>query len=445
MSIASHAASILRRDIVLYALKLITSIIIARKLGPEYFGVYLIIALIPAYAELFGRLKLDAAAVYFLGRGLYSIEQVVRTLNIVALLTSALAVAVIIWKFEFIHEKLFSNVTIPVSEYVYWSLLQIPLQFLSLNYCYLLIYKEDIRGYNTIATLSSAISSVLPILLLTFFNFGIWSIIIPSIISVLAGLIYGVLRLGEVKDVGGFINFTLLADLLKYGLNLYVNSVLGYLQSYGMGLVVALYLAPEQVAFFLLARGLAQILEKVPSALTNILYSRLSKMVNNASLAEVSAKACRVMILILSVLGCISSLAIYPAVYFLYGPSYIEVVPSFLIILLGLVFGGTISSTLYQYYLSSGRANITTFIAIGTIGFQIILAIILIPKFTLIGASIAFALGQIINAFFNIIIFLKLEKYPLIKLMITSNDERKIIKNLIIDNFIKTKNTKSIN
>ena len=439
MSIASHAASILKRDVILYALKLITSVIIARKLGPEYFGVYLIIAMIPAYAELFGRLKLDAAAVYFLGRGLYSIEQVVRTLNIVAILTSALAVAVIIWKFEFIHEKLFSNATIPVSEYVYWSLLQIPLQFLSLNYSYLLIYKEDIRGYNTIVTLSSVISSVLPILLLVFFNFGIWSIIIPSIISVLASLIYGILRLGEVKDVGGFINFTLLVDLLKYGLNLYVGAVLGYLQSYGMGLMVALYLAPEQVAFFSLARGLAQMLEKVPSALTTILYSKLSKILNNASLAEVSAKACRIMFLILSVLGCISSLAIYPTVYFLYGPSYIDAVPSFLIILTGLVFGSAISSTLYQYFLSSGRANMTTIIAIGTIASQIIIAIILMPKFSLIGASIAFALGQIINAVFNIIVFVRLTKYPLIKLIIASKEERNIVKNLIIENIKKSK------
>ena len=65
MFLASKSTSILKRDVFLYAMKIFTSVIIARKLGPEMLGVFVILSLIPSYAESFGRLKFDIAAVYF--------------------------------------------------------------------------------------------------------------------------------------------------------------------------------------------------------------------------------------------------------------------------------------------------------------------------------------------------------------------------------------------
>ena len=68
MSFAKKSFSILKRDILLFVLNVFTSIVIARKLGPELLGIWIIISLIPAYAEAFGRTKFDLAAVYFIGK-----------------------------------------------------------------------------------------------------------------------------------------------------------------------------------------------------------------------------------------------------------------------------------------------------------------------------------------------------------------------------------------
>jgi hypothetical protein len=68
MSLAAKSTSILKRDAFIYAIKILTSVIIARKLGAEMLGVFVILSLIPSYAESFGRLKFDIAAVYFLGK-----------------------------------------------------------------------------------------------------------------------------------------------------------------------------------------------------------------------------------------------------------------------------------------------------------------------------------------------------------------------------------------
>ena len=68
MSFGNKSFSIFKRDILLFVLNVFTSIVIARKLGPDLLGIWIIISLIPAYAEAFGRTKFDLAAVYFIGK-----------------------------------------------------------------------------------------------------------------------------------------------------------------------------------------------------------------------------------------------------------------------------------------------------------------------------------------------------------------------------------------
>ena len=68
MSFAKKSYSLFQRDVFLFLTNIITSVIIARKLGPDMRGLFAILLLIPGYAEAFGRLKFDIAAVYFLGK-----------------------------------------------------------------------------------------------------------------------------------------------------------------------------------------------------------------------------------------------------------------------------------------------------------------------------------------------------------------------------------------
>ena len=67
MSLANKSASYLTRDIFLFITNLITSIVIARNLGPEIMGIWIALNFIPAYVEMFGRTKIDISSIYFLG------------------------------------------------------------------------------------------------------------------------------------------------------------------------------------------------------------------------------------------------------------------------------------------------------------------------------------------------------------------------------------------
>jgi len=68
LDFANKAFSLLQRDIFLFTTNLITGILVARKLGPGIFGVWVILQMIPAYAEAFVEQKWISRR-YIFGQG----------------------------------------------------------------------------------------------------------------------------------------------------------------------------------------------------------------------------------------------------------------------------------------------------------------------------------------------------------------------------------------
>jgi O-antigen/teichoic acid export membrane protein len=250
MSIAAKSTSLLKRDVLLYAARIFTSVIIARKLGPEALGIYAILTLLPSYAESFGRLKFDIAAVYFLGKNKYSIGEVVLTLNLLALVTSGLTVGAIFWQFDWIYSLLFSKTTYNATSLMQFILLQIPLHFLFMNYSYLILHKEDVSTYNRMIIIQTLVTVVLPAALLLLADIGLWAVAGSMVLGTFLSLLYGIINLGATGHASKLLNMTLIRDLFQYGSKLYAGGLVGHFQVYITNLLAAFYLAPAQVAFF---------------------------------------------------------------------------------------------------------------------------------------------------------------------------------------------------
>ena len=131
------AFSVLGRDFFLLFSNLITSILIARTLGPEIMGIWVILNTVPSYAEMLGRTKVDLAAVYFLGKGKYQIGDIASSLNLIAIVTSSLIIFPIMIFFDPISAALLTSEVDFYSTYLMLILLAIPLNLLYLNYMYL--------------------------------------------------------------------------------------------------------------------------------------------------------------------------------------------------------------------------------------------------------------------------------------------------------------------
>ena len=407
MSIASKAFSILKRDVFLFFSQLITSVIIARKLGPEMVGIWVILSMIPTYAESFGRIKFDIAAVYFLGKKKYSIGEVVLTLNLLAVIFSALTVIIILWQFDWLYGLLFSKSTFDASYMLYFILLQIPLTYLYMNYSYLLLHKEDTKTYNWMIIIKSLVFLVISIVLIFVFDLGLWAVVGASVLSIFIGLFYGAYKLGPTERPAHIINIPLIRDLFRYGSKLYAGGVIGHFQAYITNLIVVLYLVPGQVAFFSMARGLGQFVDKIPSAVNAILFPRLTKTALPEEAAQLTARALRLIFILLIIVGGIALTLIKPVVYILYGPEFLPLVMPFMILIPGVVIAGA-TTPFMQYFMSINRADLTITLPLFPLILQFVLSLILIPELGPEGAAVAYAGGLVLFSLISTWVFMRL-------------------------------------
>lgn len=433
MSFAKKSFSVFKRDVLLFILNVFTSIVIARKLGPELLGIWVIISLLPGYAEAFGRIKFDLAAVYFIGKKKYTENETLYHLNIVAAISAIFIIAFIFFFDNYINQLLFNDTTNNLT-LIYAILPIIPLNFFFLNYSYLLISREDIKYYNIMIIIKAIIGSGGACVLLLIFDLGLWSVIMASNFSVLIALIFGVWRFNK-TNLDSKIIFKLNTDLLKdffnYSYKLYFSGLIGYLNNYSMKLILSILLSPSKVAFFSLAQERANLLNKIPDAVNLLLYPRVSSSGEEESSLK-TVKAFRILLILSFFSSILLAVFIYPLVLLMYGEAYIPMVIPFIIVLPGILVHGT-SSVFISYFNGIGRSDLTMKLSFFPLISQLILGIILINYFGIIGAAFSFTLAMFFFGFLKIFFFIKTSKISLEEHIPVSSDYIYII------NFLKQK------
>jgi len=433
MSFADKTFSIFTRDIFLFVLNLLTSIVIARKLGPELLGVWVIIFLIPSYAEAFGRIKFDLAAVYFIGKNKYSQNEILYHLNFVALVTGLLITTIMLIFINPLNNLLFNG----DSDKIILLLAILPhiiLNFLNLNYTYLLIAIEDVKTYNKMVVIKAIISSGGASVLLLLFNCGIWSVIVTSVLAVLVSLIYGsyIFNKKIVKtNLNYKLNKQLLNDFFNYSHKLYIAGLISFLNNYIMTSILSVMLNSSKVAFFNIAKNRATLLEKIPSAVNVLLYPRVSNSSFEDS-SNVSSRAFRIILILCFCSSIIASFLVKPAILIMYGEPYLPVVLPLLLIIPGVIFNGS-TSVFTSYFTGIGRADIVMKLSIFPLIIQLILGFILINNLGVIGAALTFTFSMIVFGLIQIYYFVKISGNSFKVLIPTREDF------VYLRNFIKSK------
>jgi O-antigen/teichoic acid export membrane protein len=421
MSISAKSYSILQRDVILFIARMLSGIVVARKLGPESLGLWAILQLIPGYAEAFGRFKFDIAAVYFLGKKKVRLGEMIFTLNLLGLTTALLIIIVIIFQFEWLYSQLFTNSPRNMRQLAYYTLAIIPLQFLNTNYSYLHIFREDIKTYNRIVLINALVPSGLGMILLIVFDLGIFAMLTGTIIGTAISLSYGAMKMLRIQKMIPNWNPRLLKEMAVYSLFSYLSGIVAHLSRYSINLITAIFLSPSQVAFYSMAQNRAIILSKIPNALSTLLFPKISKATNENDSAALAARAFRLTFLMLVFLGVILAIIIKPWVYILYGKAYLPVIIPFWIILPGMVIFQS-STVIGQYYGGVGRPDLSLKIGLAPMIIQVMLAYYLIQKYQIIGASISFLVFCVLYSFIQVAVFIQISTCRWVDLWITEHD-----------------------
>jgi O-antigen/teichoic acid export membrane protein len=382
-------------------------VVVARTLGPHALGLWVILNLIPSYAETLGRLKVDVAAVYYLGKGLYKPGDVVFVLNAIAIASGCLIVLPVFLFFDKFSVALFAADAPSVEPYIYVMLLQVPVNFLYVNYTYLHIQREDVGSLNAMVMTRALLTSFLIIVGVFVLRLGLAALAIGQAAGLLCAFLLGIYRYGISKREAKRIEPRLVKDLVRYGSKLYVANVAAYFNTYSTQAIVVAFCPPAQVAFFSIAQQLAQLVSKVTDALGTFLYSRVSRTQKVSESALLAARAFRVSLVVLLPCVIVASVAVAPVLLLLYGPSYEPVLIPFWIILPGVTIAAA-ATTLGMFFQGIGRADLIAKIAFVPVLAQLSLGLLLVRHLQITGAAIAFLAALLASTAIQIAVFVRL-------------------------------------
>lgn len=391
MSFAKKSFSILQRDLALAATNLISGILVARYLGPAALGIWVILALVPAYAEALGRTKADLASVYFLGKKLLRREDVLYNLNCIALAGAGLIVALILWQFEPLYGWLFKNEAGDYRRELKVLLLQIPLTFFYLNYCYFHISEENVTAYNRMVFTQAWVNSLTAVVLLALTPLGLWSVIFAMLLGTSSACIRGWLAIDRAGWRPGRLKPSATFAMLRYGANFYLAGLLGQLQQSGTRLVAVAALPPASLAFLAQGQGLGVLLQKIVDPMGTLLYPRISRS-EQISAAETSCRAFRMAAVLMGMGGFGMAMVAEPMVVALYGHDFSPSASVLRLLLPGLVISG-VAGMLGGYFNGTGQARVFLFLLPAPVMIQLLLSYMLLARLGLTGAALAISIG----------------------------------------------------
>jgi O-antigen/teichoic acid export membrane protein len=428
------SVSIVQRRTFLIILSLIQSIIVARTLGPEGFGIAIMIMLIPGYMEKFGRLGLGSAATYMISSGKLKVEDTAKILMFFSLSVGFLPLLLLPVYYQHFLSYFLDNKNVAMLT-VAFLLLSMPGVFINNYFSNVMISYEDVKSVNSIAVISKVINFAVTVSLLLLTDLNYVAVFAGSfafnVSSALIALHYYRKYTGTLP-LPGF-NKEIFKTLWGYSKKIYLSMNVAYMHSNLVTLFLAFYLSSKEVAFFCIAVAVLEKFLIIPKSLSTLMIPKVAKA-SDAYSSELTARAFRNTLLILFVFIVCVAIAAKSLVKIVYGSEYLSAVEPLQIMALGYLMMGA-SRLLASYFNGRGRPEINLYISLVSLLINIILNILLIPVYGIIGASISVLATYWLVAIIQIVLFIRFSNMRLFDVLLINrgdiNGYRKLLNSYI--------------
>lgn len=404
-------------------------IIISRVLGPEGKGIYSLIALIPGTIAIFSSLGIESANVYFSGKKKFKIGDIAYNSLVVSILTGA----IMIFVFGFIlgpgfFEKFLSLSGVP-SFYIMSAILTIPF-ILFLNYWRNIIRGEErLTEYNISRFLDNFFQLALILILILIFRLKLSAAVFSFIFSMVISSFLVFYLVVKRNRLSSSFNFRFAKDSFIYGMKVYLANVVSFL-SYRFDLfLVAFFLNPAEVGFYSISVAIAERMLIIPGTLSTVLFPRVSSSKPEEA-NNLTSRISRHTAFLMIVISLASFFLAKPFIEIFFGQSFLPAVKPLIFILPGIIafgIGGVLAADLS----GRGRPEFAIYSASTCLVSNIILNILLIPKFGISGAAIASSIAYWLDTFIIIFAFLKISKKSLLDFLLIKKHDFMDYRNVI--------------
>jgi O-antigen/teichoic acid export membrane protein len=371
-------------EVVIVGLNFFIGVLAARALTPSARGVLALAMTMPFTVAYFIDPGLTQANIYLIGRRHRSATAVVAN-SITLALGVGLVAALIIWLGQgLLLRTVLSGVT---SSQLALLLPLLPLLLLDGYLMAVLRAQQRFNLYNLRRLATQALLLILMFLVLIVLNKAVSGAILAFTLTMILSVVLSLFLAGRATRLRLGFQPELASEAVRYGLKSYVQNLVGHL-TYRLDVyLLALFLAPTQIAFYTVATSIAELAWYIPDSVGTVLFPRLSLTTPeeiHPLTAEVARHTLFVTLFVASGLGAIG----WFAVPLFYGEPYRPAIAPLLILLPGIL-SMAVYKVLTRNFSSRNRQQVSIVASTIALVANVGLNVWLIPRIGIVGAALS--------------------------------------------------------
>jgi len=357
-------------------------IITARWLGPEANGIIAALAVYPSLFMTFGSLGISQSATHFIGKEKYS-EQIIKTsiaqIWIVTTLVSVVISLFLIRYFSNSGHDLFL---------VFLAVMPIPFTLFNTYNSGIFLGKSQIRVYNQINWLPTAIAFIFIVLLVVIFPLGIYG----AMIAAIAGPVFMFfLLLFKNEFIHAFkikFDWTVIRSLLSLGI-VYATALLVINLNYRADVILLDKLStPFELGIYAKGVSITEFLWQIPMLLSTVVFARSANAKDGLVFSRKVAQLLRLSIIIIGLGSVLLALIAKYVILIMYGFEFIKSTEVLQLLMPGVLLL-TIFKVLNMDLAGKGKPWISMKAMVPAVILNIGLNLILIPEYGANGSAIS--------------------------------------------------------
>ncbi|MBV7269253.1 oligosaccharide flippase family protein [Winogradskyella luteola] len=361
---------------------LTTSIIIARVLGPDKNGTIAALLVYPSLFMSIGSLGIRQSTTYFLGKGIFSEDEIKKAITQIWLFTAVFSIVVCFLLMRY-FSKSGENLWL-----VMLALMPIPFKLFNIYNSGIFLGKNEIGSFNKINWIPTAIILLVTAILVIWLSFGISG----YLIAMIAGPTFiSLILLFKNKFIKSFVlkfNWLIIKRMLSLG-SIYALALMIINLNYRIDVILLDKLSSAyETGIYSKGVSVTEYLWQIPMLLSTIVFARSAISKNEKAFSLKVVQLLRLSILIIAVGALFLFLLSEQIIVLMYGEAFINSVLVLNVLLPGVVLL-TIFKVINMDLSGKGKPWVSLKAMIPALLINIVLNFILIPKQGASGAALA--------------------------------------------------------
>ncbi len=379
---------------------LLLSVLLTRELGPEGFGLFSSLVVIPVIVVSITNLGIRGATIFLLGQKKYPEKDIVSAIMAMLVLSSLAGIII-----SFITYKIYDDpgFTIPL---ILLVLSVIPFRLAVIYIGGIFLVKDEIRKANRLNWPINLVNLALAAVLVWGLDFDVTGAVVAGLVANIAVAIYAFIILSRNTETGIDFNLSILKKLFGLGI-LYSASFFIIQLNYRIDIILLEKLKDlTEVGYYSLGVNIAEQLWQIPMAVSIVLFSRTANAEDPSEMTSRTLRLARASFLLAALLS-LGIVIIAPwIVPLIFGSEYIPSVLLLQVVLPGIVFL-VIFRVLSGQLAGMGKPQLSIYIFVPALVLDILVNFLLIPRYGGLGAAIATNISYFFGAAGYWIVFAK--------------------------------------